>query len=265
MERRRNRAPGGRYAVVVDRAPVGGRAAAAPPWRLTLVDVPAGAVAATAAVGGPHELVTGLALDDGPGGPVAYLALWRTRAARPPAPGEAPGLDAPAARVVAVDARTGAPVAVLPLAGVVVPLALGPAPGGLGRRLYAVERLAGPEDEAAGPPPRGRVLGLHPTTLEVESARPLDGGPQRLAVAPDGEAAYALTDGTLTRLGLAGEPDRSVVLPGRGLALAVTRDRVYVSSAHGPELWAVRRRDGRLVATLPVGRFAAELLLSPDA
>ena len=167
---------GGRYAVVADRAPAGGLAAAAPPWRLTLVDVPAGAVVATSAVGGPHELVTGLALDDGPGGPVAYLALWRTRAMGASIPGASPGPVGHAARVVAVDARTGATVAVLPLAGVVVPLALGPAPGGLGRRLYAVERLAGPEDEAAGPT-RGRLLGLHPTTLEVESARPLDGGP----------------------------------------------------------------------------------------
>ena len=102
------------------------------------------------AVCGPHDLVTGLALDDGPAGPVAYLALWRTR---PAAPGGDPAAPAGAAgphRVVAVDARTGAPVAVLPLAGVPVLLALGPAPGGLGRRLYAVERLAGPEDEAAG-------------------------------------------------------------------------------------------------------------------
>ena len=106
------------------------------------------------------------------------------------------------------------------------------------------------------------MLGLHPTTLEVESARPFGGGLQRLAVAPDGDAAYALHDATLTRLGLAGGPDRSVALPGRGRAPAVTRDRVYVSSASGPELWAVRRRDGRLVATLPVGRAAAELLLS---
>jgi hypothetical protein len=59
---------------------------------------------------------------------------------------------------------------------------------------------------------------------------------QRLAVAPDGETAYALHNGTLTRLGLAGEPDRSVALPGRGLAMAVARDRVSVSSASGPEL-----------------------------
>ena len=82
-------------------------------------------------------------------------------------------------------------------------------------------------------------------------------------MAPDGEAAYALHDGTLICLGLAGEADRSVALPGRGLALAVTRDRVYVSSAYGPELWAVRRRDGRLVATLPVGAPATDLLGSP--
>jgi hypothetical protein len=164
--------------------------------------------------------------------------------------------------VVAVDAQTGAPVAVLPLAGVAVQVALGPAPGGLGRRLYAVERRPGVEDEAMGPT-RVRVLGLHPTTLEVESERLLDGDLQRLAVAPGGDVAYALHDAALTRLDLAGGPDRSVALPGRGLALAVTRDRVYVSSAFRPELWAVRRRDGRLVATLPVGRPAAELLVSP--
>jgi hypothetical protein len=139
-------------------------------------------------------------------------------------------------------------------------LALGPAPGGLGRRLYAVERLAGPEDEAPGGT-WARLLGLHPATLEVERERPLDAVPTRLAVAPDGEVAYALHDFTLTRLGLAGGPDRSVALPGRGLALAVAGDRVYVSSASGPELWAFRRRDGRLVATLRVGQVPTDLLL----
>ena len=84
-------------------------------------------------------------------------------------------------------------------------------------------------------------------------------------MAPDGDVAYALHDLSLTRLGLAGGPDRSVALPERGLALAVARDRVYVSSAYGPELWAFRRRDGRLVATLRVGPSAADLVLSPAA
>ena len=55
-----------------------------------------------------------------------------------------------------------------------------------------------------------------------------------------------------------------MALPGRGLALAVARDWVYVLSAFRPELWAFRRRAGRLVATLPVARLAAELSRAPQ-
>jgi hypothetical protein len=84
-------------------------------------------------------------------------------------------------------------------------------------------------------------------------------------VAPDGDAVYALHDHHLTRLGLDGGPDRSVALPERGLALAVTRERVYVSSAYGPELWAFRPRDGRLVATIRVGQVPADLVTGPAA
>jgi hypothetical protein len=270
---------GGRYAVVVDRPPAGpvgpatDPAAAPPGCRLTLVDVPAGTVAATSAICGPHDLVTGLAFEGGPDGPVAYVALWNLR---PRAPGEAPGApgapEAPEApgppavpnRVLAVQAQSGRPVAEFPVAGVPGLAAVGPATGRLGRRLYVVERLSSPLDDPPGPP-RGRLLGLHPTTLEVESDRPLDALPTRLVVAADGDAAYALHDHTLTRLGLDGGPDRSVALPERGLALAVTRDRVYVSSAYGPELWAFRRRDGRLVATIRVGQVATDLITSPVA
>ena len=106
------------------------------------------------------------------------------------------------------------------------------------------------------------MLGLHPATLELESERPLDVVPVRLVVAPDGDAAYALHDHSLTRVDLAGGGDRRLaLLPARGLALAVAGDRVYVSSAYGPELWAFRRRDGRLVATLRVGQVPTDLLL----
>ena len=81
---------GGRYAVVVDRvwgALATDPGAGPPGCRLTLVDVPAGtiAVASRAAVCGPHDQLTGLALGDGPGGPVAYLALWRPAAQASPA------------------------------------------------------------------------------------------------------------------------------------------------------------------------------------
>jgi hypothetical protein len=96
----------------------------------------------------------------------------------------------------------------------------------------------------------------------VECERRVGFVPARLVVAPDGDVAYALHDHRVTRLGLAGGPDRSVVLPERGLALAVTRDRLYVSSAYGPELWAFRRRDGRLVGTIRVGQVATDLLAS---
>ena len=56
-----------------------------------------------------------------------------------------------------------------------------------------------------------------------------------------------------------------MALPERGLALAVTRDQVYVSSAYGREVWAFRRRDGRLVATLRTGLSPADLVTSPAA
>jgi hypothetical protein len=81
-------------------------------------------------------------------------------------------------------------------------------------------------------------------------------------VAPDGAAAYALRGHALTCLALAGGSDRSMTLPERGLALAVGRDRVYVSSAYGREVWALRRRDGRLVATIRIGQAATDLLAS---
>jgi hypothetical protein len=94
------------------------------------------------------------------------------------------------------------------------------------------------------------------------SERDLAFVPTRLVVAPGGEAAYALHGHRLTRLGLAGGPDRSVALPERGLALAVGRERVYVSSAYGPEVWAFRRRDGLLVATIRAGQSPADLVTS---
>ena len=198
---------------------------------------------------GPAAVALAAALVAGAGGACAPAA--GSPAGGAPTLYVANSVDGTVARL---DGDTGRPLG--------PPLAAGPGPGRQGRRLYAVEHLSGPEDDppqAAG----ARLLGLHPTTLEVESERLLDVAPTRLVVAPEGDAAYALHDHRLTRLGLDGGPDRSLALPEPGLALAVTRDRVYVSSASGPELWAFRRRDGRLVATLRVGASAADLLVSP--
>ena len=189
---------GGRFAVVVDRVPraPGPSRPAARRCRLTLVDVPAGAVVATTAVSGPHEQVTGLALDDGPAGPVAYLALWRTPLDGPGGAHAGAGSGAAGGhRVVAVHAQTGAIAAVFGLDGVPALVALGPAPGRPDRRLYAVERLSGPEDEPPAPV-RARLLGLHPTTLEVESTGPSTSSPR---ASPWRPTARSPTRSTTTR------------------------------------------------------------------
>jgi hypothetical protein len=131
--------------------------------------------------------------------------------------------------------------------------------------LYAVEGPAGQEGEQPGPD-GGRVLGLDPRTLAVESEFPIAGAPGRLAVAPDGEHAYLLLGHALRELDLAtGQAGPLLGLPDRGLDLAVTPERVYVTNPYGHELWAVDRRRWRLVQTLAVGRHPVALALDPQA
>ena len=85
-------------------------------------------------------------------------------------------------------------------------------------------------------------------------------------MAPDGEWAYALLDATVRALDLTTGADRPLArLPERGLGLAVTRDRVYAVGPYGPGVWVLRRRDGRLVATAPVGRRPVALALTGAA
>ena len=127
-----------------------------------------------------------MALARGPDGPIAYLALWRG------ATSAAGVWTVSRSRVVALDATTGGVLAAQPLAGVPVHLTLGPAPGRLGARLYSVAAV-----DAYGAPdadPSVRLLGLHPVTLEVESAHLVASPLNRLVVAPDGERAYGLTE-----------------------------------------------------------------------
>jgi hypothetical protein len=128
---------------------------------------------------------------------------------------------------------------------------------------------AGPDD-----PPRayaGRLLGLDPETLEVRGALPLTRAPLALALAPEGARAFALVgrsdpargDG-LTELDLAAGTERLLAaLPGGALALAVTAGRVYASAPERGAVWALDRRSGRLVATLPAGRGPAGMALGP--
>jgi hypothetical protein len=143
---------GGAYAAVVyvfaaatarDGTDSGRSATAA--CRLALVDLRSGAVEAAHTVCGPGDLPTGLAMETTAAGPVAYFAMW-SRASQGSASSRAAG-----ARIVAVQAKTGAMLATVPLAGLPRPvssggsLLLAPGPNGSGRRLYCVASLPNSE------------------------------------------------------------------------------------------------------------------------
>ena len=248
---------GGRYSAVAYHDAPGDAGGPGRRCRLALVDHVTGTVERRHTVCAGHEYVTGLALEDGPDGPVAFVAI---RVSVPAAEGPGVGRPAAANRIVAVDARTGAVWATRTLADEPRHLVLAAAPGRDGRRLYAVE--APPRwDEDPGPAP-GRLLGLDPGTLAVEREWPLSPVPAALAVAPDGEHAYALTAHLLTHLDLGTGAQRLLArLPRASAGLAVTDTRVYAADLAGREVWAVDRRRGHLVQTVPVGRRPAHLAL----
>jgi hypothetical protein len=220
--------------------------------RLVVLDLVAGSRAGPSDLCAPGETVTGAALGTeaaGHGRPVVYLGVAGPGTAVG-GPGERRG------RLVAAAGETGAPVAAVPTAGVPSNVVLGAAPGGAWRRLYVVETFSLP-DEAPPSAYRGRLLGLDPTTLAVEAELLLPTSPGRVAVGPDGDEAFALvTSGTVVlRLDLrAGMVSPLAELPGRAITLAVTRTRIYVPDPAGRALWALDRRSGRVVQTLPVGR-----------
>jgi DNA-binding beta-propeller fold protein YncE len=256
---------GGRYAVVayglIPRAPPPEGSDEPSRCRLALVDLRQGSITRTLRPCEAQELVVGLSLDEGPPGPVAYLAVSQPPTATEPARG----------RIVALDARTGAVLATLALDGAPGPVALGPAPRRPGRRLYVVEafpqRIS--DDESLPATGRGRLLGLNPATLALESEQPVARAPHWLVVAPDGEAAYVLSSGwweRVTRLDLltgAATPFSFVPNYGLGAGLAVTEERVYVSDPWGHQLWAFDRRRGAHLQTIPIGRGPLEITAGP--
>jgi hypothetical protein len=252
-------ADGGRLATVVYHTPADDPAAPAPRCRLTVVDVPAGVVHATRPVCAPRELVSGVAIEtSGPAGPLVYLTV------RADAPAGAGPLAT--GRIVAQHPETGATAAVLRLAHAPTLPTLGSAPGGVGRRLYVVEAISTPEQEPPAPY-RGRLLGLHPATLQIEAEYPLDSPPSRLAIAPDGDDAYALVEGAVIRTDLtSGREQRLAALPGTGLDLAVTDERVYVvSGAAQNVVWvtALRAGAGTRVESIRVGRGGVGIVVVP--
>ena len=250
---------GGRYAVVAFHPePVSGDGPqpSGPPCRVALVDVGGGVVERTLAVCGPRERVSAVALESGPAGPVVYLGLWL--------PAEDPGASGHArGRVVALDARSGTVRAVAQVAGRPDHLALAPGRSPPDARLYCVEHVPFlAYDTSVGV--RSRLLALDPGTLQLERELPLRDSPLHVAVAPDGERAYALTAGgrRLAQVDLASGVEAPLVsLPGEGYALALAEEWVYVSHPKGGAIWVVDRRRGAVARIVRVGQQPIALAL----
>ena len=259
-------------------APAAPAALPAPPCQLAAIDIASGAVGAPLAPCRPGETVAGLALGDGPGGPTAYLSLWRTASwdAAGPVPGG--GL------IRSLDLASGAVVAEARLAGLPGPLLLAAGPGAAGQRLYGVEGF-----HSAGEPggdayaeadlaDRWLVRGRNPLTLSPETAVALPARPKALAIAPDGDHGFALA-GSAGRAG-PGDPARvSTALvhldlrrgsaqplgrvPGSGYGgLAVAGDRLYVPNPEGDAVAVVDRRSGAPLPPVKTGRGPAGVLLA---
>jgi hypothetical protein len=249
--------PGSSGASGASGVPPGGRRLVC---RLALLDVVRGTVVRTHTVDSLPGIALAVALAPGPPGPVAYLADWH------PA-GAVDGRWRPG-RVRAVDPATGAALAGADVPGAPVQLRLGPAPGGAGRRLYCLVDASGRWGGGAESEPNRadhwRLLGLDPATLQPEHEYPLPDPVSALTVAPDGGAAYpleAVGQRGVVRVDLrTGAVDRLAALPGTGVDLAATRERVYVADGRGA-VWALDARGGALVHTLAVGRGPVGLAL----
>ena len=259
-------------AATYDPARAGGPPAGPAACRLALVDLRSGAVARTHAVCRAGERQTALALQHTPA-PIAYVGL-----VAPPASAEQRGPGGPplagpagAARgqLLALQALTGALVAAVPLAGEPSLLAVAPAPGGAGQRVYAVEALPG--QEGARPQPgetgvtaeRWRLVGLDPNSLAPVSHAELPAPPLALTLAPDGAHAYVLAGigsplggSVVLEVDLAGGGARPLAtVPGPGLGgLAVRGERLYVPQPDAAVVWAIDRRRGTRLEAIPVGR-----------
>jgi DNA-binding beta-propeller fold protein YncE len=224
--------------------------------RLLLLDVADGAVEATLDPCRSGEVVAGLAFGDGPGGPTAYLSLWRA-AVRDA--GAAPGDG----RVRAVDLASGAAVAEAPLVGVPGPLAVATAPDAAGSRVFGVEGQYGAGLAAEdGPADRWLLRWFDPLTLGPQGAVALPAPPRALAAAADGDAYLLADPGGLARTSQLVRVDvhRAAVhslgtVPGSGAGgLTVVGDRLYVPNPEGDAVTVIDRRTGASLPTAGSGR-----------
>jgi hypothetical protein len=241
----------------------------AAPCRVAVLDVATGAVEATHAPCGPRELILSLAVGDGPGGPTAYLGIWRVAL-------RGAGAEVPAGgHLRALDLATGAVVGEVPLTGVPMQLVVARAPGAAGHRVYCVEgsHSADPAgtDALDFLADQWLLRGLDPLTLAPESAFALAARPRALAVAADGDHAYALADAggpgswsRLVRIDLRSGGVRPVRrVPGTGAGgLVVAGDRLYVPDPEGDSVTAVDRHHGELLPPAATSRAPAGIVLA---
>jgi hypothetical protein len=248
----------GRYAVVAYHLPGPATPSAQPRCRMAVVDLEAGALLATYQACDAFESVFTLAVEPGPAGPSAYLGIWRWPHVREG------GVWAPGAgRLVVLNALSGAVQDVLPLDGAPSAASVAAGPHGEARRLYLVETRPGPESEYTSPE-RWSLLTLDPVTLEERSRRLLSEPPLWLTVAPDGADAYYAIGGSnlLMHVDLTtGVVRQLAALPGMGLGMAVTHDRLFVPNPTSNEVWVVDRRSGRRLRPFLAGRHPIGLAL----
>lgn len=242
---------------------------AARPCRLALLDLHSSGAPTIAdhAVCAAGEQVTGVALGGGPDAPVANLGIWDARG--PATEPDSPPPLAPSAgivparlrhRIVALDARAGHVLAVRRLDSPPEQLQVVTATSGSGqsaKRVYVLEGVPGADNDYATSG-RWRLLRLHPETLEMEQETIIGIIVRAVAVAPGGTHAYALTAGGQEILHLdlgSGITRRLGTLPEQAAGgLTVTARHVLVPNPLGHDVWVLDRHDGRLVATIPVGR-----------
>jgi hypothetical protein len=169
-----------------------------------------------------------------------------------------------AGRLIAVDALSGKTLNVLSLQGAPSNTLLGSGPYRVDQRLYVVETVPGPESEYSSPQ-RWNVTSLDPVTLETLSQLTMAEMPLWLAIDDDGLNAYFTIGGTnsLMHLNLvSGAVRHLATLPGFGLGMAVSHDRVFVPNPEGSELWVIDRRTGRRRPPLAVGRHPIGVVIS---
>lgn len=238
------------------------------PYRQALLDLEEGLVLATSTFCGARDRVTGLAVERQANGPVAYVSLWT-----PSFPVE--GQHVPAsARILALNAETGAVLDTMPVTGLPRPAVLGGslllAPGPGGRRLYHVTAVPATtwgqwtEREylsnfwMSG---EWRVQRLNPATLEPDGQVSLTSAPISLAVTPDGTHAYAVDGRPSTASGtrvlqmdlVHGRATAAAGVPGAG-GLAVTGERLYVPDPERSTVWVVDLYRQRVLNAIRVGR-----------